>query len=95
MKFPNECCRCGMCCLLDHCPISKVYYPDLKKEEQCEALSFKEEKASCKLAGVVPIGDGCCLSARAYKNGVEYDVASLPKEIKYKIVEQIRRKYEE
>jgi len=37
------------------------------------------------------IGQGCCIKARAYAQGVEYDFATLPAEIK-KSLAQKRRK---
>lgn len=84
MQFPFECCRCGMCCIAVQCPISFAKYG---KQSICPALSFDNGIASCRHAGVlVPIGDGCCIKARAYKNGIEYDFASLPKKLKYRAV---------
>ena len=84
MHFPFKCCRCGMCCIAIQCPISLAKYGKLPI---CPALSFTNSLASCKYAGIdVPIGDGCCIKARAYKNGIEYDFASLPKELKYRTV---------
>lgn len=70
-----------MCCLSIQCPISIIKYG---KQSICPALSFNDNIASCKHAGIdVPIEDGCCIKARVYKNGIEYDFASLPKELKY------------
>lgn len=88
MKFPYKCCRCGMCCLSMQCPISiKIY----GIQSICPALSFENNIASCKYAGtLVPIGDGCCIKARAFKDGVEYDFASLPNELKFIAVKQLR-----
>ena len=72
MKFPHECCRCGMCCITSQCPISIEIYGIVNGV--CPALSFEHYIASCKHAGlIVPIGDGCCIKAKAYKNGIEYD----------------------
>ena len=88
MKFPFNCCRCGMCCLSVQCPVSLMKYGEQKT---CPALSFSTGYlASCSHAGKeVPIGDGCCIKARAYKNGVKYDFASMPNEIKYRAVRDL------
>jgi hypothetical protein len=36
------------------------------------------------------IGVGCCVSARLYSRGTEFDFASLPDELKIRAVRQIR-----
>jgi hypothetical protein len=36
------------------------------------------------------IGKGCCIKARAYKNGKEYDFASLPEAVKKVVVKERR-----
>ena len=92
MKFPNECTQCGACCLFEVCLIGVMTY-GVDKKGKCPALIFREETAICGLvpSGGIPIGDGCCIKARAYKDDVEYDFASLPKEKKLLAVKQIRR----
>lgn len=81
MQFPNPCCRCGFCCLSTQCPISITIYGE---KAICPALSFYEGVSVCEHAkSIVPIGDGCCINGRAYKDGVEYDFASLPAELKF------------
>ena len=92
MNFPNECCRCGFCCLAETCPIGQTFYK-VSKETRCPGLSFDPQgQATCELAirGIVPIGDGCCIKARAYKDGIEYDFASLCKETKQAVVFNVR-----
>jgi len=93
MKYPNKCCRCGFCCIVTVCPIGEaVYGEDI---ERCPALSFdKSQTAFCELTkkNLIPIGDGCCISAKAFKDGKQYDYASLSKEIKYKVVKGILEK---
>jgi len=37
------------------------------------------------------IGKGCCIKARAFKDGIEYDFASLPAEVKQKLVQSLRK----
>ena len=73
----------------------KVY--DIEKHDPCPALKFEGEVATCILATLlispIPVGEGCCIKARAYKNGVEYDFASLPPELKRRAA-QDRRKYD-
>lgn len=86
MKFPHPCARCGMCCLTQPCPVVGKL--------PCPQLRFDRDRARCKLArkGIVPTGDGCCIKARAYRHGVEYDFASLPKTLKITAVRQVRWK---
>lgn len=92
MKFPYECTRCGLCCLMELCQIAIAD----GYTKACPHLYFDGDKADCYLAGIIiPIGDGCCIKARAYKDGVEYDFAALSKEMKIKAVKQIRRKINE
>lgn len=77
--YPYPCCRCGFCCLHQVCPIGIVTYGN---QGRCPGLSFEGNIASCALAGTVPVGDGCCIKATAYKDGKEYDFAALPTEQK-------------
>ena len=88
MKFPNKCCQCGFCCLVEQCPISIEIYGSKKT---CPALTFQNDKAICKHIDIVPIGDGCCIKARAYKNGIKYDFALLPKELKINAAQNLRK----
>ena len=91
MKFPNECCRCGLCCLSETCMIGMEHY-NIKKYVLCPALEFNDKGIStCGLSYIVPIGDGCCIKARAVKSGIEFNIADLPKKTKFKIVEGIRK----
>jgi len=49
----------------------------------CPMLTFTEDIAKCGLAGfIVPIGDGCCIKARAFHGDEVYDFAALPKQAK-------------
>lgn len=91
-EYPNKCCRCGLCCLAETCPIGQTMH-QIGKHDRCPSLSFWNGQASCALAerGLVPIGDGCCIKARAYKDGVEYKFAALPDELKYQAVKDMRR----
>jgi len=77
MKYPHPCCRCGFCCLSETCPVGRVVY-GISKLDKCPALSFEDNIATCLLSMSVPTGDGCCIKARAFKDGQEYDFASLP-----------------
>lgn len=89
-EFPNPCCRCGFCCLSTMCPIGEALYG---KQKWCPALSFDGFVATCAIADyLVPIGDGCCIKARAYKDGKEYDFASLPPELKRRAVRDLLRR---
>jgi hypothetical protein len=92
MKYPNKCCRCGYCCLTVTCPSGVLYY-GIDKRTPCPALTFNtQSRAKCGLVkhGLVPIGDGCCIKARAYKDGVEYDFASLPSHLKKRAAADFR-----
>lgn len=90
MKYPNPCCRCGFCCLSVTCPVGMKVY-SIRKFDNCPALKFEGRQASCLLKMLVPMGDGCCIKARAYKNGVEYNFASLPVEVKRNVATQKRK----
>ena len=54
-------------------------------------LSRKKKSILMEMMGV---GKGCCIKARAFKDGVEYDFASLPKELKFHVVKGVREKNE-
>ena len=71
MKFPYECSRCGVCCLMETCQFGITSFK-ISRETPCPALSFSVDgEAICSLAeSIVPIGDGCCLRARALRNNV-------------------------
>jgi Fe-S cluster biogenesis protein NfuA len=94
-EYPNPCCRCGFCCISAICPVAK----SLGAEYPCPYLSFEGDISTCGL--VIPgteksmefmgIGKGCCIKARAFKNGIENDFASLPSEIKQKLVQSLRK----
>lgn len=77
MKYPYPCCRCGFCCLSETCLVGMKVY-GIGKSDKCSALSFEDNTATCLLVMSVPIGDGCCIKARAFKDGKEYDFAALP-----------------
>lgn len=87
--YPYKCCRCGFCCLHTTCVVGQAVYGPV---QPCPALSFTDDIASCKLAGTVPVGDGCCIAARAYKNGAEYDFAALPPELKCIVARDLKQK---
>jgi hypothetical protein len=88
MNFPYACSRCGCCCLASVCVVGQRVYGLFEKEVRCPGLSFQNGMASCKLVAfnLVPVGDGCCIKARAFKNGVEYDFVALPADTKRQIV---------
>lgn len=94
MKFPNKCCRCGVCCLIETCPVAREFYK-IEKYDSCPALSFSNtEEAKCNLVryGLIPVGDGCCIAARGFKDGKKYDIASLLDNMKYNIARNMRNK---
>jgi hypothetical protein len=56
-------------------------------------LTFKGVTAECALAGsVVPVGDGCCIKARAYKGGRVFDFASMEPILKFIAAKQLKNK---
>jgi hypothetical protein len=92
MKYPNKCCRCGFCCFAETCPAGQKYY-GIGKHDRCKGLFFFGYRSFCALVslGLVPIGDGCCISARCFKDGKTYNYADLPKETKYRVVEEYKQ----
>jgi len=98
MKYPNECCQCGFCCLSENCPISVFLFDIPKYGEVCPALSFNKKGTSyCRMLEVLDeaeffgIGDGCCIKARAYIQGVEITFADMPPTMKFLAVKQKRK----
>jgi hypothetical protein len=79
-QFQNPCCRCGFCCIVETCPVAQFMY-NIDKNYPCPELDYDPEtmEATCNLNGKadVGIGTGCCMAARCFKDGIEYDFASL------------------
>jgi hypothetical protein len=91
-KFPHTCCRCGYCCLSETCPVGQMVY-GVGKHETCPGLFFNIDAAVCQIAAqgsrekkLVGVGSGCCIKARAIRDGVTYDFAALAPEMKRSIV---------
>jgi hypothetical protein len=91
MRYPYPCTRCGFCCLCFVCVIGQRFYGIFEKGTRCPGLSFHNGIASCALVArnLVPVGDGCCISARAFKDGKEYDFAALPGEVKRELTQMV------
>ena len=90
-SFPDECCQCGMCCLSMTCEIGQRVF-NIPEDELCHALVFESNVAVCRLAPyAVPVGDGCCIKARIFICGVEYQFASLPIPFKKMAASQVRK----
>ncbi len=87
MRFPNKCCQCGFCCLSENCITAQQLFKVPKYGVVCPGLIVYEDHTSCILADIDPdcmgINQGCCIKARAYIAGIEYDFASLPIEAKH------------
>jgi hypothetical protein len=87
-QYPNPCCRCGFCCVVETCPIARMVY-GVSKQDKCQAFKYDKfsKESTCLIAenGLPGIGDGCCMAARCYKDGIEYDFASLPQSIKKEV----------
>lgn len=93
--FNNPCCRCGFCCLSEICPVGQTFY-GIEKEDPCPALEFNGTEAICNLSKVLSkdilgIGKGCCIKARVFKNGVQYDFSQLPENLKKITVTHLRK----
>lgn len=99
MKYPHPCCWCGVCCLCETCPVGQAIYK-VDKHDLCPGLSFKGDKAICEIIKTAPEpfkvymgkGAGCCIKARAFRDGQQYDFASLPVELKQAAAKQEREK---
>lgn len=93
MRYPNKCIRCGFCCLNEPCPVAKILMQNTDNPTgKCPYLSYTGALAFCGLveSGLIPVGDGCCIKARAIRKGNVYDFASMSRALKLKAVEQIR-----
>lgn len=102
-EYPNECVRCGFCCLAETCPVGQSIY-EVGKYQRCPSLKFDGDVAVCGVMEILDdwgipkadaertmgIGAGCCIAARCFKDGVQYDFASLPKEVKIHVVRGMR-----
>ena len=88
-KYPQSCCRCGFCCLVEQCPASIYVHGEV---EVCPSLFFDDKEAECRIADLIPIGEGCCILARAYKGLLKFDFASLPIEIKIDAAQTLKAK---
>jgi len=88
-KYPNDCCRCGYCCLVENCKAAMVSFGVPKYGVRCPALRFNGPEATCTIYQMILVdGRGCCIKARAYRAGVEYDFSSLPVELKRNAAKQ-------
>ena len=91
-KYEHECCRCGLCCVNEACKVARFlgWNNSESGNALCPALSYDVQGVStCRVANFgfispefLGIGAGCCISARAFKDGQPYDFASLPDGIK-------------
>ena len=105
-KYPQKCCRCGMCCLVETCPVGMKIY-DIDKYKLCPGLYFEGNKAICGLSKyfieqaridkkvveeVMGFNVGCCIKARVYKDGIEYNFADLDPDIKISIAQRTKAK---
>ena len=100
--YPDACCRCGFCCLSEVCPAGLAVYGIKDKHSRCPALDFDGDDAVClevrnRFRKGIPvvvfgIGAGCCIKARAFKDGRQYDFASLPVGLKRMAARQLKEK---
>jgi hypothetical protein len=80
------------------CKIGQAVY-GVGANDNCPGLTFEGSVASCGIARrghklVVGIGAGCCIKARAIKDGATYDFASLPESVKRIVANDLRKKRE-
>jgi hypothetical protein len=70
----------------------------LGKYDRCPELSFEGDKATCRVATVLPhligAGEGCCIRARCIKDGIIYDFASIPGPMKRELAQALKKKQE-
>lgn len=91
-KHPRECCRCGYCCLSESCEGATFYF-GIERYQRCPALVFSGNIASCIISSMIPgIGEGCCIRARAIRDGITYDFAALPASLKVMCAKQFRQR---
>ena len=91
-KYPYKCCRCGYCCLAEACPAA-IFYFGIKKHARCPALTITGNITTCTISHMITgIGEGCCMKARAIKDGVTYDFAALPASFKFGAVNDLIRR---
>ena len=68
----------------------------IPKKAPCPFLGYDADKmeTTCKIihTGMIGIGKGCCIKARCFKDGVQYDFASLPDELKKNVALSAWRK---
>lgn len=99
MKYPNKCCRCGMCCLSGVCPAGLARY-GIKHDDQkqrCPGLMFDGDKSSCQIALQSPalmedlgMGAGCCIKARVISPDRVVAFEELPDKTKIIIAQKVR-----
>lgn len=97
-QFPFPCAMCGACCIAITCPVAEMLFrPEAIIDGHCPALRSDDASGTvyCALAigsdkfkEMLSIGVGCCLRGRAIntETGIEVDYASLPNEVKKKLV---------
>src|SRR5512135_208320 len=95
-QYEKKCCRCGFCCLMENCLNAQTFFDIPKHGKRCPALSFNGDVASCAFAAEEAerfgIGAGCCISARCFKDGVSYNFATLPDDLKIRVAQGRRRR---
>lgn len=98
-RFPNKCCRCGCCYLLEACPPAVgIFGMKDKREKVCPALSFEGDVAVCSIAEKDPqlafmlgVGQGCCIGATVYNLEGIHDFADMPESFKKSSARQTRK----
>lgn len=95
--FEFPCTQCGFCCLSEACPVARDLY-HIDKHDSCPALRWHGREAACGLvednpglwARIIGVGKGCCMLARVFIGGKQYDFAALPPEAKSNVAEMLR-----
>lgn len=95
-RFTTKCCHCGMCCLVENCPIAIEKFGIPKYDFKCPALNILNGQYICSIAlsgkqeemEALGIGHGCCISAKVYIHGNAnpVDFASMTDDAKHAAV---------
>lgn len=98
-KYPHDCVRCGICCLIQACPAERTVYGPREAGGQCPALAFKGVQSCCALMlamtsedaqRIMGAGAGCCIKGQVMIGNGLHDLASLPTDIKQTLASRIR-----
>ncbi len=100
--YEMPCNNCGFCCLIQLCKTAQQLY-GAPRNRRCPALIFEGNKSRCGVLVAAPqhlkdqvsrnigAGEGCSISAKVRgADGVFYDFAKLPDEVKLGLADRQR-----